>query len=248
MGVQFHNGNVKPSLHAFMGTTLPGSRPGLGMEAPLGIFGDRAGDDTAVLDAMGEARLFDRDQSLFAEGDAANAVYRVMDGLVRLYKLLPDGRRQIIGFLRGGDMMGLAAGERFAYTAEAVVPSTVRRIPRARVTALMDERPALARTLLAAMTAELMAAQEQMLLLGRKTAREKLATFLLANDERAQDASGRIDLPMSRTDIADYLGLTTETVSREFTKLKTARVIRLMEGGKVELVDRDTLSELAECA
>lgn len=241
MGVQFHSGNVRPALHAFLGSETSG----LHVATPFGTIRTQVTDDSSDLDKVGEARLFDRDQPLFAEGEAATSVYRVIDGVIRLYKLLPDGRRQIIGFLRAGDMMGLAAGERYVYTAEAVIPSTVRRVPRVRITALMDERPVLARRLLAAMTAELMAAQEQMLLLGRKTACEKIATFLLTLGERALDECVCVDLPMSRTDIADYLGLTTETVSREITKLKSAHTIRLLEGGRVELVDRDMLSELA---
>ena len=196
---------------------------------------------------LGHTKVLDREQSVFAEGDAADAIFRVLDGVIRLYKLLPDGRRQIIGFFQAGDIMGLAFSDRYLYSAETVTATSLQRIPRTQLETLMDTRPSLARRLLSVTTSELVAAQDQMLLLGRKTALEKLASFLLSLSRRA---GGRraIALPMSRGDIADHLGLTTETVSRGFTKLKTSRLIRIVDNGKVELLDCDALAELAECA
>jgi CRP/FNR family transcriptional regulator len=238
------HGNIAPALHSVMGGFFAPTRD----ETAIRPAGAARDGDADPLNKLGEVRLVERDQVIFSEGSTAVAVHRVISGVIRLYKLLPDGRRQIIGFLRAGDMMGLAVRDRHVYTAEAVVTATLRRIPRAHIDALMDEQPATARRLLAAMTTELMTAQDQMVLLGRKTAREKLASFLLAHCGRPTAQGRCIDLPMSRTDIADYLGLTMETVSREFTKLKTARLIRLLEGGKVELLDLDTLSDMAECA
>lgn len=199
------------------------------------------------LAAIAQVKVLDREQALFAEGDAADAVFRVVDGVIRLYKLLPDGRRQIIGFLQAGDMVGLAFAARYLYSAETVTATTVQRIARGQLDALLDAQPALARRLLSVTTSELVAAQDQMLLLGRKTALEKLASFLLALSRRSA-GNRAIALPMSRGDIADYLGLTTETVSRGFTKLKTGRLIRILDGGKVELLDRDALADLADCA
>ncbi|CAO3455889.1 Transcriptional regulator, Crp/Fnr family [Azospirillum argentinense] len=206
-----------------------------------------AANDADPLAAIAQFRVFDREQSIFAEGEAADAVFRVVDGMIRLYKLLPDGRRQIIGFLQAGDMVGLAFADRYLYSAEAITASTVQRIPRCQLDALLDSQPALARRLLSVTTSELVAAQDQMLLLGRKSALEKLASFLLALSRRA-GAGRAIALPMSRCDIADHLGLTTETVSRGFTKLKTSRLIRILDGGRVELLDAEALAELAECA
>ncbi|AWK88180.1 helix-turn-helix domain-containing protein [Azospirillum thermophilum] len=202
------------------------------------------------LATVGTLRCVERDMAVFSEGDDADSVYRVVDGMIRLHKLLPDGRRQVVGFLQAGDMLGLSVGGLYIYTAEAVTTSSLRRIPRERLDSLMDEQPALARKLLTTMTTELVAAQDQMLLLGRKTAAEKLASFLIALGKRAAARTPgcrRVELPMSRTDIADYLGLTTETVSRGFTKLKTARLIRLLEGNRVELVDQDALADMAGC-
>lgn len=216
---------------------------------PTGLTTLRAAE-TDPFALIGVIRRFDRETELFAEGETAEAVYKVVEGTIRLHKLLPDGRRQVIGFLQAGDMMGLSMAGNYLYTAECVTAAAVRRIPRNRFEAMMDEQPALARKLLTTMASELVAAQDQMLLLGRKTAVEKLASFLLALGRRAaarNPGCRRIDLPMSRTDIADYLGLTTETVSRGFTKLKTSRLIRLLDGNAVELIEPEALAELADC-
>ncbi|CAO3402557.1 helix-turn-helix domain-containing protein [Azospirillum sp. 11R-A] len=204
------------------------------------------------LASLGHAKVYERETTVFTEGDAAGSVFRVMSGMVRLYKMLPDGRRQIIGFLQAGDMMGLAFAAQYLYTAETVTATTIQRIPRLELDALMDAQPAFARKLLSATTSELMAAQDQMVLLGRKTAAEKVATFLLRLSDRKCGGKGdgkgddrTIDLPMGRSDIADHLGLTTETVSRTLTKLKSSRLIRILVGGKLDLLDRDALADLA---
>lgn len=187
--------------------------------------------------------------TIFSEAEPATAMFNVTAGTVKLYKLLPDGRRQITGFLFSGDFIGLAVNDKFAYTAEAVVASSLCRFPRRQMDALMEEFPKLQRRLFSMASNELAAAQDQMLLLGRKTAKEKIASFLLSLSQRAV-RRGQKDNPvlvsMSRADIADYLGLTTETVSRTFTQLKSSGVIRLMEGGKVQINDKDGLYDIAE--
>lgn len=185
-------------------------------------------------------------ETAFCEGDPAANVYEVVDGMLKLYKLLPDGRRQVTGFLTSGHLLGLASAERYLYTAEAITPVTLRRYPRARFERLIDEVPGFARRLLSATSDELRAAQDQMLLLGRKTAAEKIASFLLTvggcPDEADDDG---VSIPMNRSDIADYLGLTTETVSRTLTQLKGLGLIALPTYARVEFSDRDTLEKLA---
>lgn len=183
---------------------------------------------------------------LFAEGDDADCVYEVISGTLRLHKAMADGRRQIIGFVSGGRLLGVAQRNEYLCSAEAVTPLMVRRIKRPAFERRIDEDPGFARTLLAEMGNELRMAQEQMLLLGRKSAVEKLASFLLrlAVDENG-DVAERIVLPMSRGDIADYLGLTTETVSRTFTKLKNDGLLALPCASSVEFLDLDQLEELA---
>lgn len=191
----------------------------------------------------------DPGERLFDEGEDAPHVYSVTAGTMKLYKLLPDGRRQVTGFLHPGDFLGLAARNLYAYSAEAVTHAVLCRFPRRRLEALLQRFPKMERRLLGMAGHELVAAQEQMLLLGRKTAKERLASFLLTLSRRAAQR-GQLDnpvsLPMSRNDIGDYLGLTTETVSRSFTLLKTGGLISLKPGGKVELIDRQSLEKLAE--
>jgi len=188
-------------------------------------------------------------QTIFAEGDAADALFNVTAGTIKLYKLLPDGRRQITGFLVTGDFLGLALNESYAYSAETVTPTTLCRFPRRKMEALLDEFPKMQRRLFSMASNELAAAQDQMLLLGRKTAREKICTFLLMLSQRATRRGHKenpVSVPMSRADIADYLGLTTETVSRTFTQLKTSGAICLQEGNRIQIVDMDGINDMAE--
>ncbi len=188
-------------------------------------------------------------QLLFQEGDEAQYVFNVTQGIIKLYKLLPDGRRQITGFVLPGDFLGLSGRDGFSYTAEAVTEAGVCRFPRPGLEALFDEFPKLEKELLWKARDELVAAQEQMLLLGRKMPAEKIASFLLGLSRRAERwemPSDPVLLPMSRGDIADYLGLTVETVSRTFTRLKSEGVIALPEAHRVVLRDRDRLEELAD--
>lgn len=183
-------------------------------------------------------------ETLFSEGDAADGIYEVVSGMLRLYKLLPDGRRQITGFLGAGQILGLAPEGTHVYSAEAINDVTVCRYPRNGFDRLIDEVPGLARRLLAVTSHELRAAQDQMLLLGRKAAAEKVASFLLLMADQ-QDSDTAIAVPMARSDIADYLGLTTETVSRTFTKLKLEGLIALPTPNHVEIRDRDRLEDFA---
>ena len=183
------------------------------------------------------------------EGEPADYLFNVTQGAVKLYKLLPDGRRQITGFLFEGDFLGIAMNEKYAYSAEAVAQVSLCRFPRRKLEKLLDEFPRLERRLLGMASNELVQAQDQILLLGRKTAREKVVSFLLNLADRAVKrgaAASPVSLPMGRADIADYLGLTTETVSRTITNLKRDSLIRLLQGGKVELPDLEALRDLSE--
>lgn len=183
---------------------------------------------------------------LFSEGDEAEGVFEVVSGTLRLYKVLIDGRRQIIGFVSGGQLLGLAAQRQYLCTAEAVTPLTLRRYQRPAFERRIDEEPGLARRLLTAVSNELRMAQDQMVLLGRKSASEKVASFLLslaAHEDGEHD--DHVDLPMGRGDIADYLGLTVETVSRTFTRLKSDGLIALPTPASVEILDLEQLADLA---
>ncbi|NIA71268.1 cyclic nucleotide-binding domain-containing protein [Pelagibius litoralis] len=185
---------------------------------------------------------------LFDEGEPADHVFNVTAGTVKVYKLLPDGRRQVTGFLFAGDFLGLANQETYAYSAEAVTLCNLCRFPRRKLENLMERFPRVEQRLLNIASNELAAAQDQMLLLGRKTAREKIASFLILLARRARQRGvndNPVFVPMSRTDIGDFLGLTTETVSRTFTQLKKSNLIRLLPDSKVELSGREDLEEIA---
>lgn len=187
--------------------------------------------------------------AIIDEGETADYLFNVTQGAVKLYKLLPDGRRQITGFLFEGDFLGIAMNERYAYSAEAVGHVSLCRFSRRKLERLLDEIPKLEKRLLSMASNELVQAQDQILLLGRKTAQEKIVSFLLNLSDRAMKRdmpASPISLPMGRADIADYLGLTTETVSRTITNLKRNGYIKLLQGGKVDLPDLDALRELAE--
>lgn len=186
---------------------------------------------------------------LFDEGEPAKSVYNVTAGTVKVYKLLADGRRQVTGFLFPGDFLGLANNDSYAYSAESVTHTTLCRFQRGKLENLLERFPKMEKRLLGMASHELAVAQEQMLLLGRKTAKEKIASFLMALSHRAEtrgQPGNPVVLAMSRTDIGDFLGLTTETVSRTFTQLRNAGIIVLQNGGKVDVQDMDALQEIAE--
>jgi CRP/FNR family transcriptional regulator len=186
-------------------------------------------------------------ETVVFEGDEAGSVYSLTSGLLRLSKLLPDGRRQIAGFLFPGDFLGITLEEEHAFTAEAVAPSTLCKFPRRQFDAFIAEHPALERRLYAVAAHELAAARQQLVLLGRKTATERLASFLLMLAGRCHARhEDEIQLPMSRADIGDYLGLRIETVSREVSALKAARIVQLTGRQSFRIIDRERLEQLAE--
>ena len=192
---------------------------------------------------------YDPGQIVISEGEPAENLFNVISGTVRLHKLLPDGRRQITGFLVAGDFLGIALNDSYAYTAEAVDLVHLCRFPRRRLEALMREMPSLEHSLLGRASAEIILAQDQMLLLGRKTARERVASFIImlaGREARHGRSPGSFSLAMTRADIADFLGLTTETVSRTLTQLKNENIIGLANRGRVDILRPDDLAELRE--
>ncbi|HET9460226.1 MAG TPA: helix-turn-helix domain-containing protein [Sphingomicrobium sp.] len=188
-------------------------------------------------------------QPLFHEGDPATRVYTVTRGSLKLYKLLPDGRRQVTGFMQPGDFLGISVDDEHAFSAEALEPSQLCGFPRNRFDDFTEDNGEMERELYRLAVHELAAAQQQMVLLGRKTAAERLASFFLAladREERASSDKARfVSLPMSRSDIADYLGLTKETISRVLSQFKSRRVIRLDAINRIEILDREALEALA---
>ncbi len=212
------------------------------------VCGRLGDEDLAKLDSIAERTALKAGEGLIRQGDPAGHVFNITSGSVRVYKLLPDGRRQITGFLFAGDFVGLATGEDYAFSAEAIEDATLCRFRKSDYRALIREAPALESALLERATHELAAAQNQMLLLGRKTALERVASFLLnlPEDPVRPATDGLVRLPMTRAEIADYLGLTIETVSRVFSRLKTTGVIRLVSLHELRIENPDRLAVLAE--
>jgi CRP/FNR family transcriptional regulator len=189
-------------------------------------------------------------QALFYEEDPAEHLYVVRNGCARVFKLMADGRRMITGFLYPSDVVGLADEKGYSYGCEAVTSLTVCRMPRKHLFEFFETYPVLEHRMLEIATNELSAAQDQMLLLGRKTALEKLASFLhvlTRRSERRGAPGDHLFLPMSRGDIADHLGLTTESVSRCFTQLRKKGILSLNSAQDVTIVDRRELIQLTGC-
>jgi CRP/FNR family transcriptional regulator, anaerobic regulatory protein len=185
--------------------------------------------------------------ALFWEGDPAKHLFEVVEGVLRIFRIIGDGRRVITGFLFPGDLVGISMKDRYLYGAEAVTVTRVRRFARSAFQEKMNQCPALRPKLFARLCDEMAAAQDQMALLACKTAEERLCSFLLLLARRTGDVSkstATVELPMTRQDIADYLGLTIETVSRNMTKL-TARGMIVPKGRHGYQFKTDRLSLLA---
>ncbi len=190
-------------------------------------------------------------EHVFLDGEPQTHVYQVLEGVVGIYKLLADGRRQIVTFCYPGDMFGMDRSGSFTNHAEALCNARVRCIPQNAIDTLMMTEPGFGKAMLQLLTTELADTRDQLMSLGRKSALEKLATFLQRISRRSEQAgrdAGVLHLPMTRCDIADYLGLTIETVSRNFTKLKVSRIIRLASNSEVQILDPQQLEMIAEGA
>ncbi|MDZ4308790.1 cyclic nucleotide-binding domain-containing protein [Allopontixanthobacter sp.] len=190
------------------------------------------------------------EEPLFHQGDEVNYVYTVATGSLRLYRILFDGRRQITGFALPGEFLGISIDESHEVTAEALEPSRIWSFPRSRFDDFVEENPLLKDSLLVLARQEIAAAQLQFIVLGRKTAMERVASFILYLLARFERLTGhpmdRVILPMSRADIADYLGLTKETVSRVFGQLRNSRIMRLETLTCIQVLDRHALKALAD--
>jgi CRP/FNR family nitrogen fixation transcriptional regulator len=197
---------------------------------PLGVEGVRIG--------------YGRNEEIFGESEPATYVYRVLSGVARTYRILADGRRQIAEFYLPGDVFGLEAGLEHRTSAEAVSDCEVVAIRRSQLAERGAACAATSQKLFALSLHWLRRTEEHMLVLGRKNACERVAWFLMDMSVRIP-APERVELPMSRQDIADFLGLTIETVSRTMTQLQDDDLIALPSCRQVLLKDRQALLDLA---
>lgn len=184
-----------------------------------------------------------RDEEIYGEDEPAEYVYQVVHGAVRTYKSLSDGRRQIGAFHLPGDVFGLGLENVHRLTAEAIDDTRVRLVKRQSLELAADTDAHVARNLWAMTARDLRRAEDHMLLLGRKTARERVATFLLEMDRRLT-VTGTMALPMCRRDIADYLGLTLETVSRALSQLNSEGALDFSGARQIVLRNRRKLHNI----
>ena len=199
-------------------------------------------DQVGAIELMGTAMPFARNAEIYGENEPADYLYKVVSGAVRTYKVLVDGRRQIGAFYLPGDIFGLESGAEHSCSAEAITDSRIVVIKRSAVVALAARDNEVARQMWALTARELQRAQDRILVL-IKSAQERVAGFLLEMASRTA-GSVAIELPMSRQDIADYLGLTIETVSRTLTQLEKAATIELPSSRRVLLRNRSALTRL----
>jgi CRP/FNR family nitrogen fixation transcriptional regulator len=205
-----------------------------------GRIGSEALDGT--LEMMGAVMSFSRNAEIYGENEPADYIYKLVSGTVRTSKILNDGRRQIGEFYLPGDIFGLEVGREHAFSAEAITDVKVIVVKRTVIEALAARDNEIARQLWAMTGRELQRVQDHILLL-IKTAQERVAGFLLEMADRIK-ASNEVELPMSRQDIADYLGLTIETVSRTLTNLENSAAIALPSSRRIVLRNRAALRRL----
>ena len=198
------------------------------------------------LEALARPSVYPARKELAEQGAPVTFVYNITAGVVRLSRLLQDGRRQIVGFLLPGDFLGLTLADNSAYTADTLTPVQACQFERAQFSRFMAQQPALLRRLYTLVGRELDMAQEHMSLLGRRTAEEKIASFILGLRKRMVRSSGFSDivpLAMSRQDIADYLGLTIETVSRIMSRFDREGVLDVARD-RARIIDAPRLEAL----
>ena len=224
---------------------------------PCATCGSRVAGICAALDMAGleeishETRrtaVHPRDV-LYHEGDSAQSVVMLMRGVAKLTRQLPDGRQQVLGFRFAGDILGFTTRRSFASDAEMLTDGQVCRISRRDFEGMLARFPATQRRLIELCSQELAETQEQLVTVGRRQAEQRVAAFLITLAEAARRRGLRhdvLDMPMTRAEIGDLLGLALETVSRAFTQLKKRGFVKEPGGHKVELPDIPALAALAE--
>lgn len=200
-----------------------------------------------ALDRIASTVQAARGETICYDGDEADACFRIESGCVRVSKTLADGRRHVVDFLYPGDFFGFTATDEYEGTAEAIVPTVLKRYPRLQLEAVAERDLSACNLLRRAISAGLATARARGMVLARLSAEERLAAFLVGFAGRSE-GKRHLPLPMTRADIGDYLGLTIETVSRTFTKFRARGWITPVGAHDVQLVDLSRLVELSEGA
>jgi CRP/FNR family transcriptional regulator, anaerobic regulatory protein len=205
-------------------------------------------EDMAILSAHSRPLSLDRRKTLFHQGDEAENVYIVTSGALRLYQMLPDGRRQVIGFAVPGDLLGFPLSDHNEYSADALNSVFLCRFPRLDFLHILYQRSALLGALVSVVHDELMRSRQQLALISQKGADRKIAQFLLSFrglQMRNEDDAALVSVRIPQADIADFLGLTIETVNRVLAKLTREKTIAVTDTG-IALLDQSRLRALAE--
>jgi CRP/FNR family transcriptional regulator len=239
-------------LHAQMPEEKPmpalstASQPRLALQPVVGSA--PSSQDLEARLAQASLRRVEAKEFVFAEGDPTTHIFQVETGAVALYKVLSDGRRQVVGFAYPGDLIGLGAEGEHVMNAQAIKPTRLRCLPLAALNQMARQDARLGFKLYEAVARELATTRDLLLTTGQRSATERVVAFLLAfsrrNERTAKDPCA-FDLPMTRADIADFLGLTIETVSRTFTKLRVMGLIELPQSTHVQITDLEALQALA---
>ena len=186
-------------------------------------------------------------EHLFFEGDARDRIYIVESGWVKLYRTLIDGQRQVVGFANSGSVLGIESDTQYSNSCEAITDVVIRPIPASRLNGICKNDPALADQVLKQIARQLGAAQAQLATIGAQSDEQKLATFLLSISDLCEESHDReFDLPMRRGDMAEFLGLRLETVSRKMTEFQRRGWIKLTSLYHCRLLQRHVLEQLAE--
>lgn len=203
-------------------------------------------NELSALSKLGIVTRYTRGETIFSQGDEAKFSYKVVSGAVRHSKFLMNGRRQIADFSLPDEFFGFNSDDEYSLTAEALSDVVVVRYSRARVDRLSEEMPDVRRQLTTNLRRDLLQAQDHLVMLGRQSARERVASFVVALAARTGAKNGdTVDLPMGRQDIADYLGLTIETVCRAITDLKQSGIISVPNRHQIALRRLSVLETLA---
>ena len=203
-------------------------------------------EELKALDGIGSHLHIAPNQTIFSEGDPVDHAYKLVSGVVRLCKHLPDGRRQIAQFLFPGEYFSFVTIGDHGFSAEAVVDVTLLSFPQKHVERLCQEHPNMRARLFELLSQRVHDIQNHLTMVGRQTAKERVAAFLLLLSQRLSTDGTRIAVPMNRQDIADYLSLTMETVSRTLSLLKANRIISVPDLHQLELRNIDAVHALAD--
>jgi CRP-like cAMP-binding protein len=203
----------------------------------------------AILGGDAIVRTYGKRHDVFVQGDRKRSVYQVVSGMVCLYTILSDGKRQIFDFALPGDIIGLGASETYTCCAQTIGEARLKCLPLASIYERAAQNPMFGIALYRAISRELDATRDLLLTLGQLGALERVATFLLVIAKRSAQSGNKpsnvLQLPMTRSDIADLLGLTIETISRSLTRLRQRNLIKIIHNSEIRILDIEQLRDLA---